>query len=185
MNFDLLSVTTAATIGVGLIVAPYWIRYRTRHATAISDHIRAMGEDGAALIRDPSVPDVVSDMVYRSMTFARDPRLARSVMRSILNGSFFRDAQANLESPSPIIRGVALLNSDQSIRFARFTANLMLSSASSDFVFAVFTRRVVTWGLMSRTANEVYDSPKVPTLAAEAAASMGMVPDEPVLALAS
>ena len=140
------AVAAVLTLLVAFVV-PMWLIHRSKHDGAAAQSYGEVGTIAEALIGDPTVPleivHLLSYLVHRSST----PRLSRNVVWGILSGAYDRRREAAVKRPTTLSNLMDQLSEDQRLKLGDAVVHALLASASTDLILAVFTRRIILWGL--------------------------------------
>lgn len=160
MQTDLLLVALSAlVVALAAMMFPVWLRHRARHLTARLGDLEVMRETARALLNDDNLPDVMADLVVDLVAAAHTPRLSRAFFKAVVTGEIARPT-APAGRRAVVAAAVEQMTSAQLLRFARLYEHVLLSSASSDPLFAYAGRRILTWGLRSVATNDKVEPEK-------------------------
>jgi hypothetical protein len=124
------------------------------------------------LVKDPDVPQSISDFAERLAPEAGHPRVAIWVAREILNGSLFRVSdEPRTDQQRQFRNDLANLSKDQLELLGQCFSFCLMSSASTTLLFPKWLRRVLYFGLFEPESRIVNDPAKARAIVVEYSAS--------------
>jgi hypothetical protein len=122
-----------------------------RHFRAAKTEVVVAGVAAIDLIENDAVPDELIPMIHWLALGAGSPSLARRVVFDLLTGRYERAEALNPERAAAFRRTLRALRPEQRTLFTELVTNAVLSSASTDGILAMITRRIVKFGLLRGT----------------------------------
>jgi len=157
-----------AATGLAVAAGARFAKRRTKVLAQGRSDIKQFTAAATALIEDLTLPESVADFVALLSRQVGRPYMAWWIAGEILSGRIYEKPKPPKNEASRLFReDMGRLNGDQRQSLAQCVAYCLTSSAAADVFFAVYLRRVISFGLFEPDTKSVSDAEKTRAIVVE------------------